>query len=210
VSIKGWVWKCAWTDSIVDMATTPSIWEPSTTHGRRHRSLSHTEVQSHPDNMGATMETLCLNKISSSNSTPIIQVDMSPDLCPYCRETFQPGRRSHLTMESVKAIEHGIETTGHVECPRCGVAIQTVRHEIELAASTFECPTCHRTETLRYDIESVTPRTGDLKDGFTFDVKVTCDRCTHKKSFKSVIKSILGVVTLRVGPDGVEVSKCKD
>ena len=113
-------------------------------------------------------------------------------------------------MESVKAIDYGIETTGHVECPICGVAIQTVRREIELAASTFECPTCHSTETLRYDIESVTQRTGDLKDGFTFNVKVTCDRCPHKKSFKSVIKSILDVVTLRIDPDGVEVSKSKD
>jgi hypothetical protein len=71
---------------------------------------------------------------------------------------------------------------------------------IEVAASTFECPTCHRSDTLNYQIESVTPRTGDLKDGLTFDLKVTSRSCPHEKSFKSVIKAILDVVEVRFGP----------
>ena len=55
----------------------------------------------------------------------------------------------------------------------------------------FECPTCHRSDTLRYDIESVTPRTGDLRDGFTFDVKVTCERCPHKKASRALSNPFL-------------------
>ena len=153
------------------------------------------------------MESIGLSKINPSNLTPIIRVDLSPDICPSCHERMQPGQQSHLTMESVKAIEHGVETTGHVYCRMCGMAIKTVRREIEVAASTFECPTCHHSDTLKYQIESVTPRTGDLKDGFTFDVKVTCGSCPHKKSFKSIIKAVLDVAKVRVGPDGVEVSK---
>jgi hypothetical protein len=157
--------------------------------------------------MDATMESLGLSKINPSNLTPIICVDLTSGCCPACLGKMNPGQQSHLTMESVKAIEHGVETTGHVACPRCGMAIKAVRREIEVAASTFECPTCHRSDTLEYKIESVAPRTADLKDGFTFDVTVTCRSCPHKKSFKSVLKAILDVIKIRVGPDGVEVSK---
>jgi hypothetical protein len=157
--------------------------------------------------MDATMESLGLSKIDPSNLTPIIRIDITPDFCPACGQRYEPGQQSHLTMESVKVIEYGVETTGHVSCPKCGMTIKTVRREIEVAASTFECPTCHRSDTLKYEIESVTPRTSDLHDGFTFDVKVTCRKCPHKTSFKSVIKAVLDVAKIRVGPDGVEVSK---
>jgi len=87
--------------------------------------------------------------------------------------------------------------------------MKTIRQEIELAASSFECPTCHLSDTLEYQIEKVEPRTKDLNDGFTFEVKITCRNCAHKKSFKGIVKAILDVIKLKVGPDGVEISKAE-
>jgi hypothetical protein len=87
--------------------------------------------------MDATMESLGLCEINPSNLTPIIRVDLTSGRCPACLGKMNPGQQSRLTMESVKAIEHGVETTGHVACPRCGMAIKTVRRGIEVAASNF-------------------------------------------------------------------------
>jgi hypothetical protein len=89
------------------------------------------------------------------------------------------------------------------------MAIKTVRREIELAASTFRCSKCGHDDTLEYEIENVAPRTNDLKDGFTFDVSVTCGHCKRKKSFKKILKSVLDVIKIKVGPDGVEIGKAE-
>jgi len=151
------------------------------------------------------MQTLGLSKITP---TQLFKVQTNPEFCPYCEYQFKQGENSHLVMESVRRLDHGIISKGVVKCPRCGDAIRTVQHEIEVAASTFKCPTCHLSDTLEYQIENVEPKAGhDLKKGFTFEVKVTCKKCTHKESFKKIIEAILNVIKLKVGPDGVEVSK---
>ncbi len=151
------------------------------------------------------MQSLGLDKIKP---TQLVRVESRPLLCPYCNYMFEDGQSSHLIIESVKRIEHGLMSGGVVMCPNCGDALRTIQSEIELAASTFQCPLCHSNDTLGYQIEKVEPQAGhDLTKGFTFEVKVTCSKCSHKKSFQRIVKSILDVIKLKVGPDGVEVSK---
>ena len=46
-----------------------------------------------------------------------------------------------------------------------------------------------------------------MKDGFTFEVRITCRNCQHKKSFIGIVKAILDIIKLKIGPDGIEISK---
>jgi len=126
----------------------------------------------------------------------------------YCRcHTADPDAASVLVLESVKRTEHGWKTRGHYFCPGCGEAVQRVRHEIELAASTFQCPKCKRVDSLEYEIDHVTKDNGKGKTGFSFSVIVNFSQCKNRKSIKKIIKSIFDVVKIKIGPDGVEIEK---
>lgn len=112
-----------------------------------------------------------------------------------------------VTFESIKRSRDGWKAGGHAICPECGAAAQAIKKDIPVLASTFECPKCHSTDTLKYEIQNIE----QVEQGeFEFEVEIKCSKCDKKVSFKKILKAILDVMSIKIGPEGVTVSKGGD
>ncbi len=87
-------------------------------------------------------------------------------------------------------------------CPECGSILETLEYMIPIECASFSCPNCGQLQHLEYKIQRIEV----ANDAFQFEAKITCRKCGNTKSFKEVIKKILGVLKITVGPTGVTVS----
>ena len=136
---------------------------------------------------------------------PEVFVIMQSTRCSHC--DFDSSENATVTLETIKRHTDGWKAGGHATCPKCGAAAIAINKEIPVLASTFKCPSCDHSDTLKYAIQKI-EQTDKSKPGeFDFEVEIKCSKCPKKFSFKKIIKAILDVISIGVGPEGVKVSK---
>lgn len=131
-----------------------------------------------------------------------------PALCSRCG--WDKDGPYHIQISSIKAQDTGWVASGQgnaeqveVRCNMCWSYYMAIRQVIPILCGPFSCPKCGSSESLQYKINSVTT----TKDSFQFEVEIECKPCSKKLSLKKVIKDILKVINVEIGPTGITVKK---
>lgn len=87
-------------------------------------------------------------------------------------------------------------------CRTCSAKYSAILEAIPVHLGRFECPKCGSSESISYKVDRL-----DCSNVFEFDfeVRIVCDKCRKKKTLSTVLKNILKVVRIEVGPSGVTV-----
>ena len=135
-----------------------------------------------------------------------------PKYCNSCARMHESQEYSgpeyrQTTIRTIVATDTGWKASGigqgRCQTPWCGVVLEAITREIPLHLSTFECPKCRAADGLNYNVTRI--ETSD--ESFEFEVDISCKRCSGRKSVKSLLKTLLDVVKVRIGPDGISVEK---
>jgi C4-type Zn-finger protein len=124
--------------------------------------------------------------------------------CPHCMYGQDDPT---IVLESIRTKGDGWRATGSVKCPGCGVALTSLKKQIPIVAANFKCPTCNKKSKLKYKITKINQKGETKPQEFEFQVDISCSKLTHKFSYKKIIDSILNVMSINVGPEGVKISK---
>jgi len=95
----------------------------------------------------------------------------------------------------------GVGSIESVKCTLCGMMYDAILHAIPIQCSSFTCQICGTNESLIYKVN----RIDTAFHQFEFEVEINCNRCNKKRGLKSLIKSILDVVKIKVTPTSVTV-----
>lgn len=78
----------------------------------------------------------------------------------------------------------------------------TILESIPVHLASFECPRCHKSENVSYEVK----RIACLNEfEFEFEARIVCETCKRKNTLSKILKNILKVVRIEVGPTGVTV-----
>jgi hypothetical protein len=143
--------------------------------------------------------------MSKAKGKYIVDSDM---LCPGCKIRC-------LTIDvSIKEIESAddgwkLSGTGDLQfsrycsCPICGMMCTGLLQTIPIECSTFKCPNCGQDDSLRYAVLRITAN----GTAFTFEAEIACSKCQKRAWFKTIIKKLLSLVKIKVGPTGISVEQ---
>jgi transposase-like protein len=124
--------------------------------------------------------------------------------CPHCMYGQDDPT---IVLESIRTKNDGWKATGSVRCPACGEALTSIKKKIPIVAANFKCPTCNKKSKLKYKITKIKQKDETKPHEFEFQVDISCSKLSHKFSYKKIIESILNVMSINVGPEGVKISK---
>jgi DNA-directed RNA polymerase subunit M/transcription elongation factor TFIIS len=125
----------------------------------------------------------------------------------YCPECGYEQDNPTIVLESIRTKNDGWKATGSVHCPECGMALRSIKKKIPIVAANFKCPTCNKKSKLKYRVTKIKQKDATKPHEFEFQVDISCSKLTHKFSYKKIIDSILNVMSINVGPEGVKISK---
>jgi hypothetical protein len=129
--------------------------------------------------------------------------------CNYREKVPYEIKIEEIRITSIKADEKGWLAKGkgnaivRRHCPMCHQIYEAILHEVPILCESFTCPNCGKSETLHYRINSIEAD----KEAFEFEVVIECKTCSKKRSLKKMIKGLLEIVKLEVGPLGISVKK---
>jgi len=113
-----------------------------------------------------------------------------------------------MSISSIKAEEFkwvakgkGLPEDNRTFCARCGALYREITHTVPILCEQFDCPKCGKAEKLHYKVNSITTE----ENQFEFEVEIECQGCSKKRSLKKILKSILEIIKLEVGPTGITV-----
>ena len=131
---------------------------------------------------------------------------ISPGGCHQCH-----GDSKHpyeVQVSSIEATEdswivHGKGKLVHISkhCPMCGLMYCAVMRTISIQCEPFQCPRCGEREHLEYSVQKINAEDAS----FEFVAEIRCAKCRNKKSLKKVVKQILEVLKIEIGPSGITV-----
>jgi DNA-directed RNA polymerase subunit M/transcription elongation factor TFIIS len=126
----------------------------------------------------------------------------------YCAECAPHNRdQAEIILESVHTKGAGWKATGKVICPNCGAAHNSIRKKIPIVATDFKCPKCKNKTKLEYNVTKIKQADPLKPDVFEFHVDIICGKMSHKFSLKKIIDSVLEVLSIGVGPEGVKTQE---
>ena len=130
---------------------------------------------------------------------------VTPVVCHFCGRDSEPN----VELAYMASNEAGWTGRGIVTCPECGEALESVSARIPLIASDFKCPKCQKKSSLKYKIMKIFRPDKTKPEEFEFEIDISCKECGKKffVKFKKVLKSILKIMSINVGPEGVKISK---
>jgi predicted Zn finger-like uncharacterized protein len=106
-------------------------------------------------------------------------------------------------LKHVESVPAGWLATGEItKCPMCSSAFRALRYQIPIIASEFRCPACDKLEDLDYSISKITQKDTE-KDGYEFEVRISCKTCTKKSTIRQFTKSLNDVPKVEVTSEGV-------
>ena len=133
-----------------------------------------------------------------------ILVCVSPRGCKFC---YPDDTSYDIYVSSVTSEVDGWTTKGRGEFAwpicECGAYYEAVMHSIPIHCAPFRCPKCGEDEHLKYALKSLTTD----KQMFEFEVQIQCNKCHNKRSLSTLLRKVLEVVKLEVGPTGITIKK---
>ena len=98
-------------------------------------------------------------------------------------------------------VEAGYSVEGH--CRTCGRIFQVVKRQIPVQFPELACNECDRRAFLQYRVQELKRIAG----GFEFTVEIRCSGCRGRKQVTKLLTGLLRAIGIRVGLDGIAVSK---
>jgi hypothetical protein len=96
-----------------------------------------------------------------------------------------------------------IERCEHGYCRTCGRVFELARREIPLQYPSLTCTTCDRQGRVEFHVTAI--RRGE--DEIEFQARGECQECRGRKSFTKVLRGLLDVLSIELGPGGITVKK---
>lgn len=100
-----------------------------------------------------------------------------------------------------------MESYGKSSLSRVRDGLTSIKKKIPIVAANFKCPTCNKKSKLKYKITKIKQKDETKPHEFEFQVDISCSKLSHRFSYKKIIDSILNVMSINVGPEGVKISK---
>lgn len=133
-------------------------------------------------------------------------VVVSPSMCPHCVRALN----DHPSV-SVSVIEQldnngwNLSGTGKTQehCRYCSQIYDALILAIPIQCSSLTCPRCGKTNKLRCIVRTVEKQGAD----FTFQAEIICSKCKTINTIKEMLKNILNIKRIKVGPDGISIER---
>jgi hypothetical protein len=90
-----------------------------------------------------------------------------------------------------------------VECQKCGEMLSFVHQSIPIECAEYDCPTCHKRETLTYRVNRIDTR----KNDFTFEAEIVCKKCKTKHRFIEALGFLGRIKKIEIKLTGITIER---
>jgi predicted RNA-binding Zn-ribbon protein involved in translation (DUF1610 family) len=135
---------------------------------------------------------------------------IKPACCPHMCD-LDPSHSFDIRLIEMKLNDNAWIATGkgkilrnssfRTHCPHCAQYYTAIAEYIPIATKPFACPECGKTQIFSFQITQVR----EENNAFEFEVIFRCQDCGKRRSFKKLLKDILKIIKLEIGPTGVTV-----
>jgi uncharacterized Zn finger protein len=129
----------------------------------------------------------------------VAELETAECLCPSCGHTT-----SDFEILDITRNDTGWDARGRyrpITCAMCGQVHEALVDRVPIECAGYECPKCGPAGTMKSSIVKVAKD----ESGYLFSATLRCDRCKWRQRFRKLVKPLLKLRRLKVGPTGVEL-----
>jgi DNA-directed RNA polymerase subunit RPC12/RpoP len=112
-----------------------------------------------------------------------------------------------------KAEGDGWHRMGNLEsrkeiCHGCGNIYMKILYKPPIVTEPFSCPKCGGKEKLLHSVKHLYLLEEEFdKLEFQFEVEIVCEKCNKKRFFVELIRDIMKIAKIEIGPGGIKLGK---